>query len=181
LVVLVQPSAYFTCLYPNHWIVACGIPNRALKQINSYCAFLKSIMVPIQAVADHIRQKLLAAFARLKYRAVQDSGQLAKDRLLLDPIENVAFAINLSGPDLTSGQTHGIHSLPFLSTAIAQDKDQDHYTLQVNCSYGVVTPVPASREPNSRDFLQRPSLGSILHNQSRLITVPMNFRLPIAL
>jgi hypothetical protein len=121
LVVLVQPSAYFTCLYPNHWIVACGIPNRALKQINSYCAFLKSIMVPIQAVADHIRQKLLAAFARLKYGAVQDSGQLAKNRLLLILIESVAIATNLFGTNLTRSQTHGTHSLPFESTANVQD------------------------------------------------------------
>ena len=72
LVVLVQPSANFAGLYTDHRIVSCGIANRALKQINSYCAFLQSIMVPFQAVADHIGQKLLAALARLKNRAVQN-------------------------------------------------------------------------------------------------------------
>lgn len=54
LVVLVQPSANFTGLYTNHRIVSGGIANRALKQINSYGAFFESIVVPIQAVADHI-------------------------------------------------------------------------------------------------------------------------------
>src|ERR1035441_9285704 len=140
LVVLLQPSAYFTGLYPNHRIVSCGISSRALKQIDSYCSFLKSILVPFQAVADHIRQKLLAAFARLKNRAVQDRFQLAKDRLLLNLIENAAVGINHFVPNLTISQTHGSPSLPFESTAITQDEALHR---GAHAGYSVVAPFPA--------------------------------------
>jgi hypothetical protein len=122
LVVLLQPSAYFAGLNPHHRIVSRGVPRRALKQIDSDCAFLQSNLVPIQAVADHIRQKLLAAFARLKNRAVQDKLQLTKDRLLLNLIENAVIVIDHFVPDRTTSQTHGSHSLPFESTAFTQGK-----------------------------------------------------------
>ena len=151
LVVLLQPFAYLTGLYTNHRIVTCGISNRALKQIDSYRSLLKAILVPFQTVADYIREKLLTAFARLKNRAVKDRFQLAKDRPLLNLIEDAAIAGNQFVPNLTISQTHGSPSLPFESTAITQDEALDHSTLR--CASGLQR-LCAFPGHESRDDLQ---------------------------
>jgi hypothetical protein len=66
LVILLQPSAYFSRLDSNYRIISGCVPCRTLKKVHSYCAFFESLMVPLQAVVDYVRQKLLAALAWLK-------------------------------------------------------------------------------------------------------------------
>jgi hypothetical protein len=63
LVILVQPFAHLSRLYPNYRIISGCIPCRALEQVHSYGAFFESLLVPLQAVVDHVGQKLLAALA----------------------------------------------------------------------------------------------------------------------
>jgi hypothetical protein len=79
LIILVQPSAYFSRLYPNYRIISGCVPYSTLKEVHSYCAFFESFVVPLQAVADYVRQKLFAALAWLKDGTVQDRIQFAKD------------------------------------------------------------------------------------------------------
>jgi hypothetical protein len=59
-------------LYPNNRIVSGSVSRRAMKEINSYCAFLESLVVSLKAVMNHIGKKLLAALACLKSGTVQD-------------------------------------------------------------------------------------------------------------
>ena len=63
LVILIQPSPYFSRLHSNDRIVSGCVPRRTLKNVHPYCAFFESLVVPLQAVMDHEGQKLLAALA----------------------------------------------------------------------------------------------------------------------
>jgi len=79
LVILVQPSANFSRLYPNDGIISGCVPYMTLKEVHSYCAFFEPLVVPFKAIVDYVRQKLLAALAWLKGGTVQDRIQFAKD------------------------------------------------------------------------------------------------------
>jgi hypothetical protein len=63
LVILLQPSTHFSGLYANYRIIAGCVSCRALKEVHSYCAFFESLVVPLQAMMNYIRQKLLASLA----------------------------------------------------------------------------------------------------------------------
>jgi hypothetical protein len=100
LVILVQSSAYFSSLYPNHRIIAGCIPDRTLKEVHSYSAFFESLVVPLKTVVDYVSQKLLATLACLKDRAGQDRVQFAKDLGPFKIIEVAVFAVDFYMPDL---------------------------------------------------------------------------------
>jgi hypothetical protein len=118
LVILIQPSAYLSRLHANYRIISGCVPCRTLKKVHSYCAFFEPLVVPLQAVVDSVGQKLLAALACLKNGTVQDRIQFAKNRGFLRFIEDAVIANNVLAPNLMCRQIHGIHSLPFESTAI---------------------------------------------------------------
>jgi hypothetical protein len=90
LVILVQSSAHFSSLYPNHRIIAGCIPDRTLKEVHSYSAFFEPLVIPLKTVMDYVRQKLLATLACLKDRAGQDRVQFAKD---LGPFKIIEVAV----------------------------------------------------------------------------------------
>ena len=113
LVILVQSSTYFSRLYSNYRIISGCVSDRTLKEVHSYCAFFEALVVPLQAVVDHVRKKLLTALARLKDGAIQDRVQFPKYRGPLHVIEAAAIAVNLIMPNMICCQTHGAHCLPF--------------------------------------------------------------------
>jgi hypothetical protein len=86
-------------------------------------------MVSVQAVVDHVGQKLLAPLARLKNRTVQDRIQFVKDRGSLKFIEGAFFAIDSLAPNLMGRQIHATRHLPFKSAAIELAAATHHSTL----------------------------------------------------
>jgi hypothetical protein len=66
-------------------------------------------------MSDHVRKKLLAALACLKYGTVQDRVQFTKDRGSFNIIESAGIAVDSFAPDLVCRRTHDIHRLPFES------------------------------------------------------------------
>jgi hypothetical protein len=116
LVILVKSSAYFSRLYPNYRIISGCVPCRTLKEVHPNCAFFESLVVPLQAVVDHVRQKLLAPLAWLENRTVQDRIEFAKDGCFFKFIEGVGIASNLFAPNRINLRTHGTNTLPFESS-----------------------------------------------------------------
>ncbi len=116
LVILVQPSAYFSRLYPNYGIISGCVPCRTLEEVHSYGAFFEPLVVPLQAMVDYVRKKLLAALARVKNGAVQDRIQFAEDRGFFRFIEDAVIAINFFAPNLTRCRIHGTHRPPIESS-----------------------------------------------------------------
>jgi hypothetical protein len=111
LVILDQSFANFSRLYANYRVISGCISCWTLIEVHSYRTFLESLMVPVQAVVDHVRQKLLAALARLKNGTVQDRIQFTKDRVSFNFVEGADFAITLFAPNLMGRQIHGTHRL----------------------------------------------------------------------
>jgi hypothetical protein len=112
-VILVQPSAHFSRLYPNHGIISGCVPCRTLEEVHSYCAFFEPLVVPLQAVVDYVREKLLAALAWLKHGTAQDRVEFAKDGGFFNFVEGARITVNLFAPNLTRCRIHGTHRLPF--------------------------------------------------------------------
>jgi hypothetical protein len=63
LVILIEPPANFSGLYSNYRVISGRVSRRALKEVNSNDAFLEPLLVPLQAVLDYVRKKLLASLA----------------------------------------------------------------------------------------------------------------------
>jgi hypothetical protein len=100
-------------LYANYRVISGCVSCGALKKVNSYRAFLESVVVPFQAMADYVRKKLLATLAGLKNGTAQDRVEFTKDLGSFDLIESAGIAIDSFAPTLLCYQTHGTHQSPF--------------------------------------------------------------------
>jgi hypothetical protein len=100
-------------MYANYRVISGCISSRTLIEVDSYRAFLESFVVPLQAVVDYVRKKLLAALAWLKNGTVQDRIQITKDGGSFDFIEDTSVAINTLASNILCYRTHGTHRLPF--------------------------------------------------------------------
>ena len=77
-----------------------AIKDGALKEVHTDCAFLQAFVVPLQAVANNVRQKLLASLARLKNGTAQDRVQFTKDRGSFSSFDCARITINSLAPNL---------------------------------------------------------------------------------
>jgi hypothetical protein len=100
LVILVQSSANFSRLYANYRVISGCVSCGALKEVHTDCAFLQAFVVPLQAVANNVRQKLLASLARLKNGTAQDRVQFTKDRGSFSSFDCARITINSFAPNL---------------------------------------------------------------------------------
>src|SRR5271156_4467618 len=106
MMVLFQPSAYLTCLNPDHWVVSSGVAYRALEKFCSYRTLFQGFVVAVQCVLDHVRQKLLASIAGAKEGTAQDGLQLPKDGPPPETIGGSAAAIDPWAPVGYGGRLH---------------------------------------------------------------------------